>query len=385
MASPKLDISDIEFPKGCPKVEFYRHPQYYEITCSLFTKCNLNCEFCSQEHVTDLDESKVIDIAFNAFEVAKKDIIRWGVEKLEVRFWGGELFSDNIPTSYFIVYDKFISLVRELFTKEFPGIDIEFITTTNGVLTNHGRLISFLKAHNMNRVSVSYDYIGRYKTEHQRELALNTIKRLSDEGFKVNVGIILTKRAINHILNKPTDLTDFFNEYSADSINFNFYIPNKGWEQEMPSDDDMWSLYKFLIDNELYRIKTIYYLFETKANNEYIASECECKYLPNIFEGGVSKNCIQCFSNLGNKLFYGSFSNKINDENVSDVKASLGMVKRGCLQCKYHDICQMPCWSSVIFKHFQPTECPLQKSYEYITEEQLERYKQWRSSHHVFN
>lgn len=375
----------MKFPKGCPKISFYRHPQYYEITCSLFTKCNLNCEFCSQEHVTDLDENKVLDIAFNAFETAKKDIHRWDIKKLEVRFWGGELFSDNIPTSYFIVYSKFIELVRELFTTEFPELSIEFITTTNGVLTNHVRFLSFLRAEKMHRVSVSYDYIGRYRTETQRQQALTTIQRLAEDGFKVNVGIILTKRAINHILEKPEDLTNFFDKYHADSINFNFYIPNKGWEVDMPSDEDMWKLYEMLIDKELYRIKTIYYLFETKANNKYIASECECKFLPNIFEGGVSKNCIQCFSNLGNKLFYGTFSKSINDENVSDVKASLGMVKRGCLQCEYHDICQMPCWSSIIFKHFEAVKCPLHEAYDYITDEQLQKYKKWRAEHHVFN
>jgi MoaA/NifB/PqqE/SkfB family radical SAM enzyme len=381
-----IALKDTKFPEGCPKIEFYRHPHYYELTCSLFDKCNLNCEFCSQEHAQDFDFSVVDDLPMMALEQTREDFKKYGdtIKKLEVRFWGGELFSDNIPMSYFIKYHEFMDNIKNLFMEEYPWLELEFVTTTNGVMTKHERLKSFLKMSNMSRVSVSFDYLGRYRNNEEKQKALSTMKFLSDNGFKVNVGIILTKRSINYILSHTDEFLSLFTVYNIDTINFNFYIANKGWEVDMPSDEDLWSMYKFCIDNRLFGVKTLYYLFTTKITKEYMAKECECKFLPNFFKGGATKNCIQCFSNLGNKLFYGTFADELTEENVSDVKASLGVMKRGCLTCEHYQYCQMPCWSTIIFEHFQPTECPLKRAYSYITEDMLQEFEKWRNTNDKF-
>lgn len=42
----------------------------------------------------------------------------------------------------------------------------------------------------------------------------------------------------------------------------------------------------------------------------------------------------------------------------NQIKASLGILKRGCLLCEYHDRCQMPCWISILFNQYQCTSCP---------------------------
>lgn len=381
-----IDIKEIQFPKGCPKFQFYRHPEYYELTCSIFTKCNLNCEFCSQEHAEDLDEEYLMSIPELAYEATKDDFAKYAstLKKIEVRFWGGELYSDNIPFSYFIKYQNFVEHFRYVFNSYYPNLEIEFITTTNGVLLKRDRLAVFLRNVGIQRVSVSFDYLGRYRTEQQKQMALDTMKYLADEGFEVNVGIILTKRSINYILEHQEEFKELFTRYSVATINFNFYVPNEGWEVDMPSDDDMFEMYKFCIDNRLFGIKTVYYLFETWLTKEFMSKECECKFLPNIFKGGTSKNCIQCFSNLGNKLFYSEFSDELTEENVSDVKASLGMYKRGCHGCENFNFCPMPCWSSIIFEHYKVGECPLKRAYSYITDEHMNDYKQWRENNNVF-
>lgn len=381
-----ISLQNTKFPTGCPKIEFYRQPHYYELTCSLFTKCNLNCEFCSQEHAEDLDPAVVDDIPLKALEYTRDDFHAYGntLKKLEVRFWGGELFSDNIPMSYFNLYNKFVDNITMLFKQEYPDLEIEFVTTTNGVLTKRDRLKAFLKRNNMSRVSVSFDYLGRYRNDKEKQMALDTIKYLSDNGFRVNVGIILTKRSINYILEHPDEFISLFTIYGTDTINFNFYIANVGWEVDMPSDDDLWSIYKFCLDHKLFGVKTLYYLYTTILTKEYMAKECECKFLPNFFKQGATKNCIECFSNLGNKLFYDTYSDEITEENVSDVKASLGIEKRGCLMCKHYEYCQMPCWSSIIFKHFQPTVCPLQRAYDYVTDDMLAEFIKWRDTNDKF-
>ena len=66
------------------------------------------------------------------------------------------------------------------------------------------------------------------------------------------------------------------------------------------------------------------------------------------------------------ELFYGEYTPQITEENSNQIKASIGLVKRGCLACEYHHICQHPCWISIVFKGFKPSVCFHKQTYDYI-------------------
>jgi galactose-1-phosphate uridylyltransferase len=71
--------------------------------------------------------------------------------------------------------------------------------------------------------------------------------------------------------------------------------------------------------------------------------------------------------------------NEINEDNVSDIKRKLSLHKRGCLFCEYANICPKICWTSILFKEYTATECPMQRLYKYLQDNKqiLEDYKKW--------
>lgn len=175
-------------------------------------------------------------------------------------------------------------------------------------------------------------------------------------------------------------------QYKADQIVFNFYIPNDNWEEDLPSDNDMWKLFKFCITNKLFYVSIVFYLFESYLRQEFFTKTCECKYIPTIMDGCVTKDCTQTASALDRHLFYGDFVDEVTEENVSDVKASLGVTKRGCLSCEHYEYCPQLCWSLTTFKHFEADLCPLLCGYILIknNKELIEEYKKWKGEHCSF-
>lgn len=383
-----ISLKKMKFPQGCPKVEFYKHPQYCELVIYLFTKCNLNCSFCFQEHSADLDIDYIKSIPDTSMELLSKDITEQPtIKQVDIRILGGELFSDNIPDSYFDLYTEMVNDIRQRMSEKYPDIQVDFIITTNGVYSKVDRLVHFLKKNNFKKlISISIDFIGRYPNDKVKSRAYNTIKELSEKGFKVRAGLVMTRRNIEYILTNPDEFKELVEVYKAEQIVFNFYIPNEGWEEDLPSDEDMWKLFKFCIDNRLFYVSIIFYLFETYLQQKFFTKTCECKYIPTIMDGCTTKDCTQTASSLDRHLFYSDFVDEVTEENVSDVKASLGVTKRGCLACEHYNYCPQLCWSLTTFKHFKPTVCPLKRGYEMIKgkKELINAYNEWKSKNHTF-
>ena len=148
----------------------------------------------------------------------------------------------------------------------------------------------------------------------------------------------------------------------------------------------MWKLFKFCITNKLFYVSIVFYLFESYLRQEFFTKTCECKYIPTIMDGCVTKDCTQTASALDRHLFYGDFVDEVTEENVSDVKASLGVTKRGCLSCEHYEYCPQLCWSLTTFKHFEADLCPLWCGYALIRDnkELIEEYKKWKGEHCSF-
>lgn len=57
-----------------------------------------------------------------------------------------------------------------------------------------------------------------------------------------------------------------------------------------------------------------------------------------------------------------------------------GKLRMGCLYCEYNNLCQMPCWITVVFQGYKPTNCPFKRIYEYIKKNPHieQNYLKWR-------
>lgn len=350
-------------------VELYKDNKYLEFTVSLFTRCNRRCGYCWQDHTKDLNPLQLASIPQKIVDTYVKESLEREIDTVGIRLWGGELFSDDIPDKYFDIYRKLRTDIREKLSL-FKGIKkIQFLYTTNGDFTKCIRVLDFLEPGDP--IAISYNPI--WSSSHYKMTFWRVLNWFGRAGHPVTVGIVLTNDIMKYLnVLEYSPLVNIASSPYVSSIVLNNYIPSIGWENLMPTDEEIGD---FLVDCMKHNIPKISNLemikksFETK---QCAGRECECKFLPNIMDGKVSKDCVRCFSNLPPEMFYEDFLDDVQDisgckqENVSEIKALKGITKRGCDTCEHVEYCPMLCWTSVIFNKHEMGECPLKKCYKYL-------------------
>ena len=73
------------------------------------------------------------------------------------------------------------------------------------------------------------------------------------------------------------------------------------------------------------------------------------------------------------------------DEMRMDIVCCLWEQKMGCLNCPYYNLCQKPCWISIVFEGYKPTNCPYARIYKDIVkdkklQEDFERFRNDRNA-----
>ena len=378
-----LDISQIDMPNELPKIPFYLDPDSYEISCALFEACNLKCKFCFEGHRNNrIDYDYIRAIPDNVMKAVRSDFQKYkNIKDVNVRLWGGELFFDALPDSLFDLYKELVDKFNKTFKEEFPNVELKFSWLTNGVFTKWERVKDILD-YSHGTIGFSYDPSGRFSTERQKQLMIENVQRFHELKCFNCLSITLTKQTIQEYISGKSDLLDKLN--LGERYDINFYTANPNWETLLPDDEDLFQFFKWGLDNNLWYINVISGLVDTKLYDgiNKVQHYCDCKTCVQYSNGSPTVDCVKRASILPREMFYGKYTDCITEENVSDIKLSMGMMKRGCLECEFYDRCQMPCWVSVIFEGFKPTYCPYKKAYEYLDEhpEIIERYKQWKKS-----
>ena len=346
-------------------LEFYKNSDYYEIACMLFEPCNLKCKFCFEDHKnktidTDYIENiyKIIDEKFSIdYEKYKHSL-----KTLYIMMWGGEIFYDALPDEVFKSYYKFVDNIKDLFDKKFPKVKVIFSWLSNGVFTNYKRVEDIVK-YSKGIINFSYDPVNRFSTHKQKDLMIKTATYFKKIGLADKISITLTKDSIKGFIENDDSLK-YFNDIGF-LIDVNYYIANVNWQSLLATDDEIFTFFKWAIDNKLYRIKVLEKCFDS-ITGKPSSSYCNCLWCSQITHGQWSIDCAKCSSVLPPELFYGEYTPQITEENSNQIKASIGLVKRGCLACEYHHICQHPCWISIVFKGFKPSVCFYKQTYDYI-------------------
>lgn len=117
-------------------IPFYKKLNKYEISCVLFERCNLKCKFCFEQ-----TKSTVINIDYirslphliinNFNRVIKQDQL--SIDKINIMFWGGEVFMDGLSDEMFIIYQQLMD-------------DIEHIVHTHTIQPWISPLVGYLTA-----------------------------------------------------------------------------------------------------------------------------------------------------------------------------------------------------------------------------------------------
>lgn len=353
--------------KTIPIIPFYKKLSKYEISCVLFDKCNLKCPFCfeaNKKYHIDIDYIKSIpNILIDNFT---KTIVRdkLDIEVVNIMFWGGEVFFDGVPDNVFNVYYTIIDNIIEQFKKEYPKIRLHFHWLSNGVFTKRDRVEQLLTAYgDISTIGFSYDPVNRFNSTRQKQLMIDNALHFKQLGFCSTISITLTRPNIEAWLESMDDLLFFAKNKLL--IDVNFYIANPNWEIYLPNDHLIFQWLLNAINNKLFNVMLIKKLFWKNVDTT-IDKFCDCHQCSQITNGKWSIDCASRSSSLPKERFYGKFCSSIDEQNTNPIKASLGIVKRGCLTCEFNDRCQMPCWISIIFDQYKCIECPFKKIYNII-------------------
>ena len=314
--------------------------------CLLFERCNLKCKFCLEQHGNSkIDYDYILQIPNDIVSRCRQELKHLPkIEIVSIRLWGGELFFDALPDEIFTVYQKMIDKFNELFMGLDSTLKLEISWLSNGVFTKYD----------------SYDPVDRFSTIEQEELMLRTANYFNDLGLCESISITLTKPNIDCYL--QTD--KIFKLVHFPLIDINHYVANPRWKELLPFDDDIYSFFKFLLDNEIFNVLDVHNMLMSIIQNTRFPV-CNCHRHISHCKGTTTYNCVLSSSIFGNDMFY-SMSN-ISEENVSSIKLSEGMAKRGCLFCEYGNVCIQPCWTSILFKKLKlDVQCPYHRLYDYI-------------------
>ena len=325
--------------------------------CILFDRCNLKCSFCFESNKTKRIDTEYIKSLPTLFMRA---VEKQPLSNIEITFMGGEVFMDTLGDDIFDLYEQVSHDVR----KKLSEYNIQLNWLTNGVFKNRDRVTKLINNTN-SRISFSYDCVGRYPSSVQHNMMLNNVEHFSKHKLLDAILITPTKPSIEGYINGESDvvlLTKWCN-----NLDLSYYIPGPGYQNLNPSDDDLFDLFKWIIDNRLYQFKDIREILKPFVNPQYqIFGTCNCDRLVTITEKGSTKVCVNINSTLGLSSFYGDHAPKVNEQTIHLYRKGLGTTKRGCNQCDNALYCVQPCWTSILFNQYEMSECPFARVYNYI-------------------
>lgn len=347
----------------------------YEISVSLFNKCNLSCEFCFERHDREIDQEELNQTAYKCYEATKKDIEKYNPRKLVLRFWGGELFYDALPDAIFDTYKKIIDDFRRLFSSDDSNRKFEITFLSNGVFTKRDRVDNLLDYADA-KLGFSYDPVGRFASQKQLDTWESNVEYYKKRSN--GISIVLTKETIPLYMIGDK----YFEKYSKElPISVNFYTPNTHWEKYMLNDDLLFEFFKWCVETKKYNVDIIESIMRYAIPEEraFIERHCDCDYCAQYQDGRCTKDCVKRASTLDEKFFYGENMEKSGSDFYPTAPRELiGINKRQCYICDYCECCPMLCFVFFIFDKYEIGECPLKQIYRYINKEHIESYKKWK-------
>ena len=361
--------------------------RFFDIRCHLHTLCNLRCEFCSETKEKGFRENNCINLDYikllpiEMYNSISHQIKRDGMNIISLCLQGGEVFSDNLPDTMFDAYREFICEFANILGRNHSNVQLDVLVVSNGVYKNHKRVEAFLREFNA-RLTLSYDPIGRFANDYQRELWYNTFEYFRDkEESGLRVSTVLTKKNIYAYINGD----EIFEKIPDDIFIVNHeYVPRLDYGDYLASDDDLFNFYKWAIDNGKFNISSIDNILSSHKNNKPLSTCSETidyifdeNYKMKYNQGYIN----QCAENpLSKEDYYGEYSGIIEDPtDCTRCKESIGLQKRGCNYCEYFSKCPKVCWTQILFTKYDMGICPIQRAYDYIQSNPsiLDKYNKW--------
>ncbi len=305
-----------------------------ELFVNLFEWCNLNCEFCWQDHSDWTGIEQIKERAFDILSACRQEMN----SHIVINLMGGELFADKIPD---YIFDDYFEMAR-IIDQKFPeGKSFSINWVTNLVYHNTSRVIQLLERLEQEKIScrltTSFDFHGRFKPANLKIFEKNIYDLKSYVG---TVSVVLTKPNIAELLKNESSL--FKKLYNSDfSFYFDYYSPEKNHKVMLPSELDIQKAFSFLIDN---------YPNVSPVNSwiKHEKNEMTCQSSSIVGHQGVRGKCRALVDDyLFPKL-------KTTDGKESNHKMEDRFVEKyNCIQCEYYQRCGLGCFLQHDFQGFE--------------------------------
>jgi sulfatase maturation enzyme AslB (radical SAM superfamily) len=322
-----------------------------EIIVSLFTECNLKCEFCGDRY-RQLEKPSKQGINLRISHI-KTVVHRLHPKHIDFKIFGGELFQDKYNDDIFSMYDMFIGEVVRICND--AGITYNLDISTNAVYKQIDRVISFLKKWNI-AVRCSYDVEGRFTKQYQKDLYFRNIALFKSAGIETSIAVILTSQLVDVVTNSNNPLHeewDFL--YNTYNISVDYYDPIDLLPEEGISKQHDHAPDKYLLNEKQHYDFLIYCL------DHYPQIELVREFTVNFQSN--SRQCKHCIHGV-------AITTNIYWECCDLYKISCIFVnKKKCFQCKYFNICPGTC--NRIFYNSDVDYCYINKFFELLYERSI--------------
>lgn len=297
-----------------------------EIEHHLMEYCNLSCSFCHQDHDSKEGMETVVEKAAQTVSFIRNSPLK----KHTINLMGGEIFNDLIPYKLFTDYYRFYEIVRDACLE--LGVEFRINFVTNLIFSSNRTHVDWLmekipREHAM--ISTSYDFAGR-----GLDINRSLMFKKNIEHYKERIGVVgfvLTRPSIRKLI---ADKDRFFREelYGKFPLYFDWYVPGKTAEKNMPSELETLNALRFVADHYP-QIEPVKSLLE-KAENKLT---CFSLNKTTILPDGKEVTCRY------NEAAAGSFLNDVDYGSNANIISS-HLERNECLSCEHFSRCQMRCF-----------------------------------------
>ncbi len=370
----------MRMPKGIPFVDTYKYTKRFEMAVSLFEACNMKCDFCfqNQKAQRELITPEKIMKAYPIIRDYLENVIKTkDVEVVDLKLWGGEIFSDNLSDEVINTYAEFVEKLQESLS-----VPLTVVFLSNGIHTKYERIKNMIDSIDvvLKKVMLSYDSAGRFQHPAQVERFKKSMEYYMTNDLFGGLSIVLSRPAIKAYVAGDEILDSLPPEVY---VNCNYYIANQKWPQYLPSWKDVFEFLQYCVRTKKFSLDIIENIFRGLIPHirHTVAKMCNCHEAAqyNSGEGRCSSNCINDrIRDIDvRKYFYGDIADEITPENQFFVRSYMLAKKNGCYTCEHFTNCTQMCGASVVFKEYDAEKCPIKELLNTVTNNDINEFKEY--------
>lgn len=329
-----------------------KRPSIAEIELTLFENCNIECDFCFH------DKKSTVGLTRDEMQEKLDHVERFFEERahtvdlMQINMVGGELFQDRwmerLCDDYFYISWQIHNLayrykvpLKIVWVSNFLFAKKEVVRDLIDKLRNSG-----VDSH----LIVSYDFDGRPMSNRYRD----NIEWFGPE-YICSVNLVGTVSSIKEFMKDEDDYFKWL--YEIFNVYFDDFIPDKGSDDEIPSDSLTYEWYKFIADHYP-KINPVRTLLENEKNEMHCLSLNKLT----IFPDNRTSNC------RWHRYDQGDFNTEFDIHNNAGMMQNY-LEENQCLSCEYFNRCGFRCFTQWDWRNRNKdmNMCMMKAFFNYIT------------------